>query len=76
MKRDNQYVITYQNQSDKSLRYFENLGIQPDLLDMCLTTDLMTEFAILGPTKEVLERFKTFQSYFDGKYRTTTDTNS
>jgi hypothetical protein len=69
MKRDTNYTIIYQNQSDKALRWFENCGICPDLLDVCLTSDLMTEFTLTGPTKETMERFKVFKGYIDEKYK-------
>jgi len=61
--------IVFQNQSHLVQKHFENCGICPDLLDVCLSTDLMVEFAVKGYSKELKVRFDNMQKYLEEKYK-------
>lgn len=60
--------ITFQNQSHLVQKYFEALNIQPELLDICLATDLMVDYVETGFSTRIKERFDTFQTYIHNKY--------
>ncbi len=66
--RSKDEMIVFQNQSHLIQNHFKNCGICPDLLDVCLATDLMTQFAIFGFSKEIKTRFDNLQKYMDEKY--------
>lgn len=61
-------IIVFQNQSHLIQKYFSDCGVCPNLLDLCLVTDLMAEFAINGYTKEINKRFDTMDEYLSKKY--------
>tara|TARA_R110002167_G_scaffold330807_1_gene537471 strand:- start:553 stop:1065 length:513 start_codon:yes stop_codon:yes gene_type:complete len=62
-------AIIFQNQSHLVQAYFKDCGICPDLFDINLGADLQVQFAIQGFSKELMERFKSFQTYIEEKYR-------
>lgn len=60
--------IVFQNQSHLVAKHFENCGICPSLLDICLATDLMVDFATKGYSKELKTRFDNMDKYLGEKY--------
>ena len=60
--------IVFQNQSHLVQKHFENCGVCPTLLDVCLATDLMVEFATKGYSKELKSRFDTMEKYLNEQY--------
>ena len=60
--------IIFQNQSHLVQKFYESCGICPDLIDICLATDLMVDYVESGYITRVKERFDTFQKYIDNKY--------
>ena len=68
-QRDNQDRIMWQNQSHLTQKYFDDLGIKPDLWDVCLATDLLVEYIKTGRSNEDLKRsFENLQKYLETKY--------
>jgi len=59
--------IVFQNQSHLIQKHFDNCGVCPSLLDICLATDLMVEFATKGYSKELKVRFDNFDKYLNEK---------
>jgi hypothetical protein len=66
-KRDSQHQITFQNQSHLIERHFENRGIKPKLMDICLATDLMVRFCQEGYSKELSDLFDRFESHIQSQ---------
>jgi len=60
--------IVFQNQSHLVQKHFENCGVCPTLLDVCLATDLMVEFATKGYSKELKSRFDNMEKYLNEQY--------
>jgi len=69
MARTKEEQIVFQNQSHLVQKHFDNCGMCPDLLDICLATDLMVEFATKGFSKEVKDRFDKMEIYLQSKYQ-------
>lgn len=69
--RTKEQSIVYQNQSHLAQKYFEMCGICPELHDICLVSDLLTEYALNGNTTQLKQRFIKMETYLDEKYRTT-----
>jgi hypothetical protein len=67
--KNKEEIIVFQNQSQLVERYFTNCGICPDLLDICLVTDLMVEFATKGYSPELKTRFEKMEVYLNKQYR-------
>lgn len=63
MSRTKDEIIIFQNQSHLVQRYFNDCNICPSLLTIALATDVMVDFAMKGPTKEVLERFEKMEAF-------------
>ena len=63
MTRSKDQVIIFQNQSHLVQRYFNDCNLCPSLLTIALATDVMVDFAMNGPTKDVLERFEKMEAY-------------
>jgi len=63
MSRTKDEIIIFQNQSHLIQRYFNDCNICPSLLTIALATDVMVDFAMKGPTKEVLERFEKMEAF-------------
>ena len=63
MSRTKDQIITFQNQSHLVQKYFSDCGYCPSLLLVALATDVMVDFAINGPTKEVLTRFEKMEKH-------------
>jgi hypothetical protein len=63
MSRTKDQIIIFQNQSHLVQKHFNDCGICPSLLLIALSTDVMVDFAINGPTKEVLARFEKMEKY-------------
>jgi len=63
MIRTNDQIIVFQNQSHLIQKYFSDCGMCPSLLLIALSTDVMVDFAVNGPTKEVLARFEKMEKY-------------
>lgn len=60
-------IIIFQNQSHLVQRYFQDCGMCPSLLTIALATDVMVDFAMKGPTKEVLTRFEKMEQYIQAE---------
>lgn len=56
-------IIIFQNQSHLVQRYFNDCQICPSLMTIALATDVMVDFAMNGPTKEVLTRFDKLEAF-------------
>lgn len=56
-------IIVFQNQSHLVQKYFQDCGMCPSLLTIASATDVMVDFAINGPTKTVLQRFRKMDRY-------------
>lgn len=63
MSRTKDQIIIFQNQSHLVQKHFNDCGVCPSLLLIALSTDVMVDFAINGPTKEVLARFEKMEKY-------------
>ena len=63
MSRTKDQIIVFQNQSNLMRQYFQDCGMCPSLLLIALSTDVMVDFAMNGPTKEVLARFEKMEKY-------------
>jgi len=61
-------LIVYQNQSHLVLKNFELNGIKPDFFDICLVSDLMTQFAMYGYSKDLKARFDKMKVYLEERY--------
>lgn len=64
-------MIVFQNQSHLVQKYFKDCNICPDLLDICLATDLMVKFAIEGYSADIKTRFDNMEKYLQEKYGST-----
>lgn len=62
-------MIVFQNQSHLVQKHFKDCGICPDLLDICLASDLMVKFAIEGYSPELKTRFDNMEKYLSEKYK-------
>lgn len=60
-------IIIFQNQSHLIQKYFQDCGMCPSLLTIALATDVMVDFAMKGPTKEVLTRFEKMEHYIQAE---------
>lgn len=58
-------IIIFQNQSHLVQKYFENCDMCPSLLTIALATDVMVDFAMKGPTKDVLSRFEKMEQFIE-----------
>lgn len=67
--RTKEQQITFQNQSHLVKQHFNDCGICPTLLDICLATDLMVLFATEGYTKELKKRFDDLETYLNSQYK-------
>ncbi len=65
MSRTKDQIIVFQNQSHLTRQYFQDCGMCPSLLLIALATDVMVDFAINGPTKEVLTRFEKMEKHIN-----------
>lgn len=61
--RTKEETIIFQNQSHLIQKYFQDCGMCPSLLTIALATDVMVDFAMRGPTKEVLTRFEKMEAF-------------
>lgn len=71
MAKTKEEQIVFQNQSHLVQKHFQDCGICPTLFDVCITTDLMVEFATKGYSKELKERFDKMERYLTEQYGTT-----
>ena len=62
-------AIIFQNQSHLVQKHFNDCGICPELIDINLATSLQVQFVINGFTKELSERFQSFEKYISEKYK-------
>jgi len=62
-------AIIFQNQSHLVQKHFNDCGICPELIDINLATALQVQFVIEGFTKELSERFQSFEKYISEKYK-------
>ena len=69
MARTKEQQIVFQNQSKLIQEHFKNCDICPDLLDICLGTDLMVRFCSEGFSGELKERFEAYEKYISEKYK-------
>lgn len=61
--RTKEETIIFQNQSHLVQKYFQDCGITPSLLVIANATDLMVQYALNGPKKELLDRFHQMEQY-------------
>jgi hypothetical protein len=66
-QRTKEETIIFQNQSHLVQKWFQDCGICPSLFDLALTTDVMVDFCMYGPTKEVKERFTKLSNYLESR---------
>jgi hypothetical protein len=66
-QRTKDEIIIFQNQSHLVQKWFSECGICPTLFDLALATDVMVDFCINGPTKQVQERFTKLNNYLESK---------
>jgi len=71
MSRTKDQIIIFQNQSHLVQKHFNDCGVCPSLLLIALSTDVMVDFAINGPTKEVLARFEKMEKYIEEEKKKT-----
>lgn len=69
MAKTREESIVFQNQSHLVQKHFENCGVCPSLMDICLGTDLMVRFATEGYSKELKERFDAYDNYIQEQYK-------
>jgi len=69
MAQNKDKQIVFQNQSKLIQEHFKNCGICPELIDICLGTDLMVRFATEGYSKELAGRFTAYEEYLQDKYK-------
>jgi len=55
--RTKEETIIFQNQSHLVQKWFQDCGVCPTLFEIALATDVMVDFAMYGPSKEVQDRF-------------------
>ena len=63
MAKTREEQIVFQNQSHLVQKYFENCGICPTLMDICLGTDLMVRFVNEGYNADLAKRFEAYEKY-------------
>lgn len=59
--------VSWQNQSHLVQRYVETNNYDVSLLDICRITDVMSEYALNGRTKEVLSKLEAIDKYLKEK---------
>ena len=62
--------IIFQNQSHLVQKWFQDCGVCPTLFEIALATDVMVDFAMYGPSKEVQERFTKLEAYIKANRNT------
>lgn len=62
--------IIFQNQSHLVQKWFQDCGVCPTLFEIALATDVMVDFAMYGPSKEVQERFTKLEAYIKSNRNT------
>ena len=62
-------MIVFQNQSHLVQKYFNDCGICPELIDICLCSDVMVQFAIHGYSADLKKRFDNLETYITEKYK-------
>jgi len=72
-QRSKEEAIIFQNQSHLVQRWFNDCGICPTLFEIALATDVMVDFAMNGPTKDVQERFTKLDNYIKSNQNTKKD---
>jgi len=68
-QRTKEEQIVFQNQSHLVQKYFNDCGYCPSLLTIALATDVMVDFCINGPNKDVLNRFEKMENYIKDEKR-------
>jgi len=69
-QRSKEETIIFQNQSHLVQKWFQDCGICPTLFEIALATDVMVDFAINGPSKDVQERFNKLDAYIKSNRNT------
>ena len=67
--KSKEQTIVFQNQSKLIQEHFKGCGICPELIDICLGTDLMVRFATEGFSGELKQRFEAYEEYIQEKYK-------
>ena len=60
--------VSWQNQSHLVQRFLEWKGYDATLTEICRITDVMSEYALNGRTKEVTEKLEAVDKYLKTKY--------
>lgn len=68
-QRTKEEQIVFQNQSHLVQKYFQDCNMCPSLLTIALATDVMVDFCLNGPTKEVLTRFEKMDAFIKEEKR-------
>lgn len=68
--RTKEETIIFQNQSHLVQKWFQDCGVCPTLFEIALATDVMVDFAMYGPSKEVQERFNKLDAYIKANRNT------
>ena len=68
--RTKEETIIFQNQSHLVQKWFQDCGVCPTLFEIALATDVMVDFAMYGPSKEVQERFTKLEAYIKANRNT------
>jgi hypothetical protein len=63
-----QIYIIRQSQVQRSLEYFQLLGIQPTPLELLRTAELFKEYVLHGNTIDLTQRCTALQNYITEKY--------
>jgi hypothetical protein len=69
-QRSKEEQIIFQNQSHLVQKWFQDCGVCPTLFEIALATDVMVDFAMTGPSKEVQERFTKLEAYIKSNRNT------
>lgn len=65
--RTKEECIVWQNQSHLVQRYLDSKGYNAPLSEICRITDVMTEYALSGRTKEALQKLDAVDNYLKEK---------
>ena len=61
--------IARQSQMERSIEYFQLMGITPTLEDLVLTSHVLTKFIMDGYGKELKEMCKGYDKYISDNYK-------
>lgn len=62
-----QLLIVRQSQLERSIQYYELMGIKPTVVELFNTQDFFVDFIMNGMTPEIKERAKKMDKYISTK---------